>query len=215
MSFFENFELLAQPWWVNLFILIPIIAYLVWRKSGLKITRRQLLTTLLFAVGFGFVEAAVVVYLRAAVGLLPGYGGTLIEVAQLSSDIYIQAGILAELPKSLMAVEFSREAATMIMLVTLAILTTKERKERWGIFLWTFAIWDIIYYVSLYTTVGWPSSLLDQDVLFLIPVPWFSQVWFPILVSLLILTAVLLAKKQDKELIKVAEFEKDIIRDSP
>ncbi len=202
MNLFENFILLAQPWWVNLFILIPIIAYLVWRSTGLKITKKQLLTALLFGVAFGFVEAAVVVYLRAAIGLLPGYGGTLTDIAQLSSSIYTQANILAELPKSLMIVEFSREAATIIMLVTLAILTVKGRKERWGIFLWTFATWDIMYYVSLYTTVGWPSSLLDPDVLFLIPVPWFSQVWFPILVSSLTLIAVLLSKKPDKELSK-------------
>jgi len=200
MNFFENFSLLAQPWWVNLFILIPFIAYFVWRPSGLKITKRQLLTTLLFAIGFGFVEAAVVIYLRAAVGLLPGYGGALSDVAQLSSDIYRQAEILGHLPYNLLALEISREAATMIMMVGISILAVKGHRERWGIFFWTFAVWDIIYYASLYTTIGWPSSLTDLDVLFLFPAPWFSQVWFPILISLLMVAAVLLAKKPAKKL---------------
>jgi len=202
MNLFENFTLLAQPWWLNLFILIPIVAYLVWRSTGLKITKRQLLTALLFGIAFGFVEAAVVIYIRAAIGLLPGYGGTLADVVRLSSGIYDQAKVLGELPKSFLVVEFFREAATMVMLITLAILSIKGRKERWGIFLWTFATWDIMYYIGLYLTVGWPASLLDPDVLFLIPVPWLAQVWFPILVSTLTLIAVLLAKKPDKELSK-------------
>ena len=60
-----------------------------------------------------------VVYLRAAVGLLPGYGGTLADIAHLSSDVYLQAKILGELPQSLLTVEFFREAATMLLCIAL------------------------------------------------------------------------------------------------
>ncbi|OGF63512.1 hypothetical protein A2926_00875 [Candidatus Giovannonibacteria bacterium RIFCSPLOWO2_01_FULL_44_40] len=149
----------------------------------------------LFGIAFGFVEASVVVYLRAAVGLLPGYGGTLSDVARLSADIYQQAQILSELPKSLLVIELFREAATMIMLASVALMAVKSLRERWAIFLWTFAIWDIFYYVGLWATVRWPSSLLTLDVIFLIPVPWFSQAWFPILVSVLTMITVVLARK--------------------
>ena len=62
-------------------------------------------------------------------------------------------------------------------------------------FLWTFAVWDVVYYVGLWATVRWPSSLTTPDVLFLIPVPWLSQVWFPLFVSALALGAVLLARR--------------------
>ena len=153
----------------------------------------------LFGVAFGFVEASVVIYLRAAVGLLPGHGGTLSDVARLSADIYQQAQILSELPRSLLAVEFFRETATMIMLLSVALVAVKYLRERWAIFLWTFAIWDIFYYVGLWATVRWPSSLLTPDVLFLIPVPWFSQVWFPVLVSTLTMIAVIIARKTAKK----------------
>ena len=191
-----NFVLFAIPWWVNLFILVPFVSWYVWKKrGGLTISTQTLILTGLFGVAFGFMEATLVVYLRAAVGLLPGYGGTLTDVATLSSTIYQQAQILGELPQSLFIVEFFREIATIIMLVTIALLAAKRGLERWAVFLWVFAIWDIFYYAGLWAIVRWPSSFLTPDVLFLIPTPWFSQVWFPLLVSMLTLVAIMSARK--------------------
>ncbi len=148
-----------------------------------------------FSAAFGFVEAAVVVYLRAAVGQLPGYGGTLADVARLSSEIYQKSKIHGELPGSLLTVEVCREIATMVMLVSVTLLTAKALAERWAVFLWSFAIWDIGYYFGLWLTVGWPPSLVSPDVLFLIPVPWLAQVWLPILVSALTMLVIVLVKK--------------------
>lgn len=156
------------------------------------LSKRTLILAGLFGMAFGFVEASVVVYLRAAVGLLPGYGGTLADVAQFSNNLYQQAQILAELPKSLLSMELFREAATMVMLVSLSLLAAKTFKERCAVFLWTFAIWDIFYYVGLWATVRWPSSLLTPDVLFLIPEPWYSQVWYPLLISSLTIVVIAL-----------------------
>ena len=191
----SNFILFAQPWWVNLFIFIPFVLYYFWRKKGLHISKEILFATALFGISFGFLEASVVVYLRAAVGLLPGYEGTLSDVARLSSDIYQQAQILKELPKSLLRVELFREITTMVMLLSVAFVSVKALRERFAIFLWTFAIWDIFYYVGLWATVRWPASLLTLDVLFLIPVPWFSQVWFPITVSAFSILVVIFVRK--------------------
>lgn len=164
---------------------IPFVAYYLWRNEGLVISKWTFVISGLFGIAFGFVEASVVIYLRAAVGL--------------SADIYQQAQILSELPKSLLAIEFFREAATIIILFSVAFLTAKSWRERWAIFLWTFAAWDIFYYIGLWATVRWPSSLLTPDVLFLIPVPWFSQVWFPMLVSALTMIAVIAARKEVKK----------------
>ncbi len=195
----NEFVLFARPWPVNLFILAPFATYYLWRRDGLTLTRDALVAACFFGIAFGFVEAAVVVYLRAAIGLLPGYGGSLADVAGLSADIFQQAEILDELPRSLLAVELIREAATMIMLVSVALLAVKTTRERCAIFLWTFAIWDISYYLGLWATVRWPPSLLTADILFLIPVPWLAQVWFPILVSALFMGAILLARRVDSE----------------
>ena len=163
----SSFVLFATPWWVNFLILIPFIPYLLSKKEKIGISKKRLLEASLVAIAFGFMEAAVVVYLRAAIGLLPGQ----------------QANTFVALPENLFRIECFREAATMIMLGGIALLTARSTKEKVVAFLWTFAFWDVFYYVWLRLTIGWPSSFLDSDVLFLIPVPWVAQVWFPILVS--------------------------------
>lgn len=192
----ENLQFFVRPWWVNLALAVPIVVYLVWRRRGLTLSRQTLLRAAFFGLAFGFVEAAVVVYLRAAVGLLPGYGGTLADVARLSSDLYQQADILRELPQSLVTIEIFREAATLVMLAIVALLAVEGRRNRWGVFFWTFAIWDLAYYAGLWATVRWPQSLTTPDILFIIPVPWLAPVWLPLLVSSLTLLAVLATRRK-------------------
>jgi hypothetical protein len=182
--------LVAEPWWVNLALLVPLGAYLCWRRWSIAITVRQLIIVGVFASAFGFVEATVVVYLRAAAGLLPGYQGTLADVAAAVP----QAQLLRKVPSSLLTLEVLREAATMLMLISTALLTPVKAKSRVAVFLWAFAIWDIFYYFSLWATIGWPQSIKDGDVLFLIPEPWLAPVWFPLVVSALTVLAVLLAR---------------------
>jgi hypothetical protein len=184
----------AQPWWVNLLILVPPLAWFSWRRGGVPVSGRQLVISGVFAASFGFLEAVVVVYLRAAVGLLPGYQGTLSDVIRMSRDFYQQSQAISQFPKSLLTLEVLREAATILMLLSVALLTSATSRTRAAVFLWTFAIWDIVYYAALWATVRWPLSLRDPDILFLIPVPWLSPVWFPLLVSALALAAVLLVR---------------------
>ena len=189
-----SFQLIAKPWWVNLLVLVPPFAYFQWRRSGLSLTSQQLMSSGIFAAAFGFVEATVVVYLRAATGLLPGYHGTLSEVMRRSSEFYQQSQAITQFPQSLLTLEVFREAATILMLLSVALLTVARTRSRAAIFLWTFAVWDITYYAALWATVRWPLSLRDADVLFLIPRPWISPVWYPLLVSLLAIFAVLFAR---------------------
>jgi len=179
----NQFTFLAQPWWVNLLLLVPAVVFLVFRRKKPELTRRQLLAAAIFGMAFGFVEASVVIYLRAASGLLPGYMGSLSDVIQQAPTNYQQLQTLAGFPPSLLTTEILRESATLIMLVTLALLSATKLKERCAMFLWIFAFWDISYYLGMWLTIRWPESLTATDVLFLIPVPWISQVWFPCLVS--------------------------------
>ena len=174
----QHFHLLAQPWWVNLLILVPVLAGIQFFRRGPQLSGRRLLAAALFAIGFGVVEGAVVVYLRGALSLLGG-GGPVPDTAQLNA---ILASPTPEMLR-LFKLEVAREAATILMLVTLALLAADRARERWAVFLWCFAIWDLTYYAALWAVLRWPGSLLTEDVLFLIPAPWVSQVWFPMLVS--------------------------------
>jgi hypothetical protein len=181
--------LMAQPWWVNLAVVIPFVAYFFWRRGGNGLEARALLYGAIFAVAFGFVEAAVVVYLRAATGLL---GATAVSA-------YQQAQLLHGLPAKLMKIEVMRETATMVMLAGVALLAGTTARARWAMFLWTFAIWDIVYYAGLWALVRWPGSLRETDVLFLIPVPWLAPVWFPVMVSGLMIAAVMAGSLKDEQ----------------
>jgi len=195
----NGFVLFATPYWINLLILIPIFLFYYWSKHKLSINRNILLFTAVFGTSFGFIEAAVVVYLRAALGFLPGYKGTLMDVWRESANFYYnQQLVVKELPLSLLTVEFVREAFTIIMLLSICFIAVNKRKERVAIFLWAFAFWDIFYYVFLYLTVRWPTGLTTPDLLFLIPEPWISQVWFPILISSLTIIAVFVNNKYKK-----------------
>jgi hypothetical protein len=184
---------IAQPWWVNLLVLVPPVAYFAWRRNRIPLALRQLIGGGVFAAAFGFVEAVVVVYLRAAAGLLSGYQGTVFD-ARLSGDFYQQSSGMIQFPQSLLTLEVFREVATILMLLSVVFLSSATLRVRAALFLWVFAIWDIVYYAALWATIRWPLSLTDPDVLFLIPVPWFSPVWFPLLVSGLAVAAVLLTR---------------------
>ncbi len=190
----QRFQIWAQPWWVNLLLLVPVLSYLHWRRVGLLLSCHTLLTLALFGAAFGYVEAVVVVYLRAAAGIV-GHDSSAISQLQSSSATYQQVtSSLAQFSSSLRTIETFREAATMVMLGSVALLAGARAKERWGSFLWAFAAWDLTYYAGLWAILRWPSSLKDIDVLFLIPVPWIAQVWYPVFVSALTLLAVALTQ---------------------
>jgi hypothetical protein len=97
---------------------------------------------------------------------------------------------VGKFPKRYLNIEMTREAATIIMLVVIALLTGSTWIEKGVFFLWTFAFWDLFYYLSLYILIKWPPTMRTIDVLFLIPVPWIAPVWFPIGVSSLTILAI-------------------------
>ena len=120
----------------------------------------------LFAVAFAWVESAVVFYLRTHVDRLEPY----------------QANPLP-LIGDLGPVELVRELATMIMLLTVGMLAGKTWRARMAYTALAFGLWDIFYYVFLKVMYGWPRSLLDWDILFLIPLPWWGPVLAPVLIA--------------------------------
>jgi len=56
-----------------------------------------------------------------------------------------------------------------------------------------FGLWDIGYYVWLRVLIGWPATLLDWDILFLIPLRWWGPVLAPVLIAALICVCAALA----------------------
>jgi hypothetical protein len=137
----------------------------------------------LFGIGFGFVEAAVVVDLRAILG------SSVSQTAGRSSDELFPMIPLDRLASDnppaarLMQVEVLREAATLVMLAGVGLATGRSFIGRFSAFLVGFGVWDLTYYLFLKLVIGWPASMFTWDVLFLIPVPWTAPVLAPSLVA--------------------------------
>jgi hypothetical protein len=137
---------------------------------------KRLVWVAVFAAAMAWVEAAVVLDLRVLVGRLqpyqpvplPNFGG-------------------------LGPAELVREVATLAMLFAVGRLAGEQGLSKWAYSAFAFGVWDILYYVFLIPLTGWPRSLLDWDILFLLPVPWWGPVLAPVAISLLLLAGSVLA----------------------
>jgi len=153
----------------------------------MKKTFYLLLWIAIFAISMGFLESAVVVYLRA---------------------IYYPEGFafpLRTLDPGIAITEVLREAATMIMLIAIAMITFKQAISRFAAFIYAFAIWDIFYYVVLYLLLQWPRALLTWDILFLIPVTWVGPVLAPVInsMTMIFLAMIIIFYKTKNELFRL------------
>jgi len=135
----------------------------------MMIFTRNIIWLTLFAIAMAHVEAALVVHLRT---------------------IYYPDNPLNLFPLELMShrdlnIELVRELATVVMILTVALLTGKGFTRIFAAFVYVFGLWDIFYYFWLKVMLGWPVSWLEWDILFLIPWPWFGPWITPVFIALL------------------------------
>jgi len=140
--------------------------------------RTTWLIVFVFAVAFAWVESATVHYLRVLVDRVDPY----------------QANPLP-MWGALSRIELGRELATMVVLAAVGWLAGPTKAARVGYAAVAFGVWDIFYYVFLHVFDGWPRSLLDWDVLFLIPLPWWGPVLAPVSIAVLLIAGGTLASR--------------------
>jgi len=131
--------------------------------------KSRIAINLTFAIAMAWVEAAVVIYLRTMVDRIDPYQTNPLP-------LYGDFG----------GIELIREAATLVMLLCVGWLSGWNTRSRLSFAAIAFGVWDIFYYIFLGLMGPWPSSLLDWDVLFLIPLPWWGPVLAPVLIALLL-----------------------------
>jgi hypothetical protein len=139
---------------------------------------------LLFGISFGYLEAAVVVYLRAIYDPIRRR----IHPERRPNDLFpliTQDQLLAAGPENerRLVIELGRELATIFMLAGFALAAGRNFNERMAAFAVAFGLWDISFYAFLKVMIHWPESFSTWDILFLIPLPWIGPVLAPVLVS--------------------------------
>ncbi len=134
----------------------------------------------IFAIAMAWVESAVVFDLRHFIGRIEPYQPNPLPIIG-----------------NLGLVELVREAATLVMLLTAGILAGRTWKNRLGFTVVAFGVWDIFYYVFLKVMCGWPHSIWDWDILFLLPLPWWGPVLAPVLIALLMIGWGTLASREE------------------
>jgi len=150
---------------------------------------RMLIAVVLVSVSLAYIEAVIVADLRHS--LIPLRNAHFPEAADgalplLSAEQLTEAG---HEYSRLVLTEIIREPVPIVLLLAVAWAIRRRRGEMLGAFLLSFALWDIFYYVFLRALVGWPASVHEWDVLYLIPVAWVAPVWAPLLVSALLAAA--------------------------
>jgi hypothetical protein len=130
----------------------------------------KIFAVLIFSIAMAYLESAIVVYLR----LLYYPEGFIFPIKIIPDQIFL--------------IELGRELATIFMLASISFLIGTRFVDRFSYFLFAFGVWDIFYYVWLKLFINWPDSLLTDDLLFLIPVPWISPVLAPVIISIIFIS---------------------------
>lgn len=130
--------------------------------------KQKWFVVVIFAAAMAWVESAVVVYLRTMIDRIIPYQ---------PDPLPLFTG--------LGQIEIVRELATLIMLATVGWLAGETRRAKFAYATIAFGTWDIFYYIYLVPMSGWPRSLFDWDILFLLPLPWWGPVLAPISIATL------------------------------
>jgi len=140
------------------------------RTPTQRVPDGRLALVVVFAAAMAWVEASAVVYLRLHLGRLEPH----------QPDPQPLAGGLGR-------IELVREAATLVMIAAIGALAGRSAWSRFGAALVAFGVWDLLYYAFLRVQCDWPRSLLDWDVLFLLPLPWWGPVAAPASIAALLI----------------------------
>jgi hypothetical protein len=123
-----------------------------------------------FAIAMAWVESASVFYIRSLVDRIEPYQANPLPIND-----------------ALGSVELWREASTLVMIAAVGLLAGRSWWQRAGYAAIAFGVWDIFYYVFLRIISGWPKTLLDWDILFLLPLPWWGPVLAPVSIAVLMI----------------------------
>jgi len=127
------------------------------------------LTALCIAIGY--VDAVATFYVRG-----------MLQVAQEGGG-FAQA-VTEAMPPRIVALEQTRQAATVLVLVTVAIVAGRNLHQQFGTAFFALGGWTVCRYIAMRTITDWPGALTDVDTVLYLPHAVYAPVWMPIVIAL-------------------------------
>ena len=133
----------------------------------------RIITVAALAIVLGYREAAALIYLREIAGIVSPPGSFTLQA-------------IARIPGWIMAIEQTRQAACLVVVLAVAMLAGRAAWERLAAFLFSLGLWCLTHYAALKLMINWPQSLAAKDLVFITPEPLLSPVWIPLLCALVV-----------------------------
>ena len=130
------------------------------------------------AIALGYLDAVVAVYVRRIAGISP-------------LDSLVAPQTLDQLPDWLLALEQTRSAAMLLLLIATAMLIGHKPAQKLAVLLFVGGMAKLCFYASVKALAGWPASLVVADWPLRIVACWQAPVWI-VLVAAVVMVALAL-----------------------
>lgn len=104
------------------------------------------------------------------------------QIAQHGGD-FAQA-VTEAMPPRIVTLEQTRQAATVLVLVTVAVVAGRNLQQQFGTAFFALGGWIVLRYAAIRTITDWPTALTDVDTVIFLPDPVYAPVWMPIVIGL-------------------------------
>lgn len=122
-------------------------------------------------IAVGYIDAVATFYVRG-----------MLQVAQEGGG-FAQA-VTEAMPPRIVALEQTRQAATALVLIALAVVAGRNLQQQFGTAFYALGGWIVFRYVAIRTITDWPTAMTDTDTVLYLPHAVYAPVWMPIVIGL-------------------------------
>ncbi len=144
------------------------------RTRGMTVFSYILALTAL-CLAMGYIDAVATFYVRG-----------MLHVSQ-EGGAFARA-VTEAMPPRIVALEQTRQAAVILVLLTVSIIAGRNLLQQVGTFVFALGSWTVCRYIAIRTITDWPGALTDVDTVLYLPHAVYAPVWMPIVIGLALAT---------------------------
>lgn len=140
------------------------------RRRGMTVLS-YLITLLALCIAMAYIDALASFYVRGMIQA--GHEGA--EFA---------TGAVQEMPQRIISLELTRQAAFVLVLLTVAIVAGRNGLQQAGSFIFCVGAWIVLRYIAIRALTDWPASLVELDAVIFLPEPLYAPIWMTLILGL-------------------------------